>query len=124
MRKLIYLATIAIVVGIFIGCSNKDEKFTLVGKTYAADSGNKNSNGQTIYYVYRFFSESETERTVRYGSPSGAISGNASIDEYKLNYPKLEIWSALEKEFLPYTFVDKKTFRRTVGNKTYEFILQ
>jgi hypothetical protein len=117
----------AIISFLFTGCSKDedDEVFSVVGKTYAAYAylGGGGSAGAfyDVYWVYKFISDNEVERTERKVSPTGEIRTIENCT-YVLNYPDLTITRG--SSINTATFVDQNTFRIETGLYIGEYILQ
>ena len=128
LRNVIAIVICLSVTTIFSGCNKENEepeKFTLVGKTYAAQAYRSVVSGDWVYWVYRFTSSNSTERTARESNPQGSMIGTPEIYTYELDYPNLTIWNANGTQLLPFTFIDENTIRFTDSRGVvYEYIKQ
>lgn len=113
---------------LILSCSENDapKPFALEGKTYAAvayrGGGWLDEDYYDVYWVYKFISETEVERTARRVVPTGGIIGDIDTFKYELNYPDLII--KLEYNDLVAKFIDQKTFRTGSGSDITEYTLQ
>jgi hypothetical protein len=132
MKKI--LIVLAVLPLLFAGCSKDDEPdaFSLNGKVYAAYA--YQGGGYTIlgvyfppydvYWVFRFTSDNEVERTARKQNPQGEIIGELDKGTYVLSYPNLVIDIEGYAKSYECTFVDENTFRTGTGSDILEYVKQ
>lgn len=135
-RSLTFLMAIMIATLLSIGfasCSSDDDEdsFSVKGSTYAAyayrGGGMFDSDYYDVYWVYKFTSDTQYEKTTRQSSISGGIIGDIETGTYVLNYPNITIKAEtgiLKGSVTSGTFVDKNTFRVGSGSNVMEYTKQ
>ena len=117
----------------FASCSSDDDEdsFSVKGSTYAAyayrGGGMFDSDYYDVYWVYKFTSDTQYEKTTRQSSISGGIIGDIETGTYVLNYPNITIKAEtgiLKGSVTSGTFVDKNTFRVGSGSNVMEYTKQ
>lgn len=118
----------------FVSCSSDSDDgstFTVKGKTYAAyayrGGGMFDNDYYDVYWVYKFTSDTQYEKTTRQSSATGGIIGEIETGTYVLNYPTITISAEaglLEGSVIKGTFIDNSTFRVGSGSNVMEYKLQ
>lgn len=141
MKKVIFALMSAIIVSLMLSsCSkddddNGDEGFSLKGKMYAAVAyhsnayyfGNIYNAPYDAYWVFRFTSETEFERTARKNTPTGEIIGDIETGTYTLSYPNMTLTfkdKTTGASVIEATFVSESAFRTGSGSDIKEYNLQ
>ena len=135
MKKILLLGVVLAMILGFGGC-DKNEKgdepeiFQLEGKTYAAyayQGGGYDFMGiyvpaYDVYWVYRFTSTTEIERTARKNDYQGGIIGEIDYYTYILDYPSITIYEENGDTYQTGTFINKNVFRTGSGNNIKEYV--
>lgn len=127
MKKLIILVC-AIAAVILSGCKKdeKQEEFSLTGKTYAISSPRFGT-----YDSWKFISDTELEVTFRDDNPQGSIRGEIEYGTYTLDYPNMTVKVKESNTLMTYEceFISETCFRTTMlagynYRKIFEFYKQ
>ena len=142
MKKVIFaLMSFAVFFSLMLTSCGKDDDddtpaFSLKGKVYAAYGyhsngyyfGNIYNEPYDAYWVIRFTSDTEFERTARKDNPQGEIIGDIETGTYTLNYPDIKFSFKDRASYLDdtmeATFVSESTFRSGSGTNIKEYNLQ
>lgn len=113
MKKLI----LALLVVLCYSCSNDDEVFSVVGKTYSAR--NEYTLTQGVYYInMEFKNDSIVIFSFHANSPIGAVNSSQIIPrKYKLSYPNITFSDGLYGKFISPTEI-------MTGDSESNYILQ
>lgn len=129
MKKLL-LSLVLVASVLLVSCEKEkdkeeEEKFSLSGKTYAAYGYKSYTSDDDVYWVMRFTSDTQVERTARKVSPTGGIIGDAESWTYALSYPSVVFYDEDGEKYNTGTFVDENTYRTTgYQGAITEYILQ
>jgi hypothetical protein len=142
MKKVIFaLMSIAVIVSLMLSSCKKDDGddqddvFSPKGKVYAAFAyhsnayyfGNIYNAPYDAYWVFRFTSETEFERTARKNTPTGEIIGDIETGTYTLSYPNMTLTfkdKTTGASVIEATFVSESAFRTGSGSNIKEYNLQ
>jgi hypothetical protein len=110
------LITLLLIFILFSSCS-KDE-LSLAGKKFVYSPYTvKDNDGQYLFWIYNFISNNEVQHEVRSNSTTGKLFTEKEIFEYKLDYPKLEIYE--ESGVFTFTFSNESSFKNDFNSTVY-----
>lgn len=123
MKRLVNLFAVVLIAVLslgFVSCSSDNEESTptLKGSTFVAyayrGGGFLGENDYyDVYWVIKFVSDTEYEKTSRQATPTGRIIA-IETGTYVFNYPKVTLTSKtglIPDNVVTYNFVDSNTFR-------------